>query len=63
MNVKNKNKGISEEYKVENKVHESKFNLSKLISTWIELQIAVNCYMDSAKDPNPLVFFLIIYSN
>lgn len=29
-------------------------NLSKIVSTWIELQNAVNCYMDSAKDPNPL---------
>lgn len=29
-------------------------DLSKIVSTWIELQNAVNCYMDSAKDPNPL---------
>ncbi len=28
--------------------------MSKLISAWIDLQNAVNCYMDSAKDPNPL---------
>ena len=27
---------------------------SRIVSTWIELQNAVNCYMDSAKDPNPL---------
>ena len=32
----------------------SSSNLSKLITTWIDLQNAVNCYMDSAKDPNPL---------
>lgn len=29
-------------------------NLSKLVSLWIDLQNAVNCYMDSSKDPNPL---------
>jgi DNA-directed RNA polymerase I subunit RPA1 len=29
-------------------------NLSKLVSIWIDLQNAVNCYMDSSKDPNPL---------
>lgn len=28
--------------------------VSRFISTWIDLQNAVNCYMDSAKDPNPL---------
>lgn len=28
--------------------------LSQLVSVWIDLQNAVNCYMDSAKDPNPL---------
>lgn len=28
--------------------------LSKLVTHWIALQNAVNCYMDSAKDPNPL---------
>ncbi len=28
--------------------------LSKLVSAWIDLQNAVNCFMDSAKDPNPL---------
>ena len=28
--------------------------LSKQISAWISLQNAVNCYMDSSKDPNPL---------
>jgi len=28
--------------------------ISKLVSTWITLQNAVNCYMDSSKDPNPL---------
>jgi DNA-directed RNA polymerase I subunit RPA1 len=28
--------------------------LSKLVSSWIALQNAVNCYMDSAKDPNIL---------
>ncbi len=27
---------------------------SSIITAWIELQDAVNCYMDSAKDPNPL---------
>lgn len=29
-------------------------HFSKLASGWIDLQNAVNCYMDSAKDPNPL---------
>lgn len=29
-------------------------SLSKVMTDWIELQNAVNCYMDSAKDPNPL---------
>jgi DNA-directed RNA polymerase I subunit RPA1 len=28
--------------------------LSRLISEWIELQVNVNCYIDSSKDPNPL---------
>jgi DNA-directed RNA polymerase I subunit RPA1 len=28
------------------------FQLSKLISAWIDLQNAVNCYMDASKDPN-----------
>jgi DNA-directed RNA polymerase I subunit RPA1 len=28
--------------------------ISKQVSAWIELQNAVNCYMDSSKDPNPL---------
>eukprot|EP00599_Poterioochromonas_sp_BG-1_P015385 CAMPEP_0173163672 /NCGR_PEP_ID=MMETSP1105-20130129/20063_1 /TAXON_ID=2985 /ORGANISM="Ochromonas sp., Strain BG-1" /LENGTH=1735 /DNA_ID=CAMNT_0014083779 /DNA_START=216 /DNA_END=5426 /DNA_ORIENTATION=- len=28
------------------------FQLSKLITAWIDLQNAVNCYMDSSKDPN-----------
>lgn len=28
------------------------FQLSKLITAWIELQNAVNCYMDASKDPN-----------
>ena len=28
--------------------------LSKSIQLWIQLQTSVNCYMDSAKDPNPL---------
>lgn len=28
--------------------------LSKRVTTWIALQNAVNCYMDSGKDPNPL---------
>ena len=28
--------------------------LSKQVTTWISLQNAVNCYMDSSKDPNPL---------
>ena len=28
--------------------------LSKQVSAWISLQNAVNCYMDSSKDPNPL---------
>jgi DNA-directed RNA polymerase I subunit RPA1 len=32
----------------------SGLDLSRIISTWIDLQNAVNCYMDSAKDPNPL---------
>ena len=29
-------------------------NLSRIMGAWIQLQDAVNCYMDSAKDPNPL---------
>lgn len=29
-------------------------NLSKLVETWIELQDAVNSFMDSSKDPNPV---------
>jgi hypothetical protein len=29
-------------------------NLSRVVSRWIELQQAVNCYMDSAKDSNVL---------
>lgn len=29
-------------------------HLSKVVATWIEIQNAVNCYMDSSKDPNPL---------
>ena len=28
--------------------------LSKQVTAWISLQNAVNCYMDSSKDPNPL---------
>ena len=28
--------------------------LSKLVTTWIDLQNACNCYVDSDKDPNPL---------
>jgi DNA-directed RNA polymerase I subunit RPA1 len=32
----------------------SSINLSKIVSTWIDLQNGVNCYIDSAKDPNPL---------
>jgi DNA-directed RNA polymerase I subunit RPA1 len=28
--------------------------LSEVVSTWIELQNAVNCFMDSAKNPNVL---------
>jgi len=28
--------------------------LAKTIQQWIQLQTSVNCYMDSAKDPNPL---------
>lgn len=32
----------------------SQNELSRLISAWIQLQDAVNCYMDSSKDPNPL---------
>lgn len=27
---------------------------SKLVTLWIDLQNSVNCFMDSAKDPNPL---------
>lgn len=29
-------------------------NISKIITAWIDLQNAVNCYMDSAKDINLL---------
>jgi DNA-directed RNA polymerase I subunit RPA1 len=29
-------------------------NLSRIMGAWIQLQDAVNCYMDNAKDPNPL---------
>jgi DNA-directed RNA polymerase I subunit RPA1 len=29
-------------------------DLSKLVSSWIDLQNSVNCYIDSDKDPNPL---------
>ena len=29
-------------------------SFTQVISAWIELQNTVNCYMDSAKDPNPL---------
>lgn len=29
-------------------------NLSQLISNWIALQNAINCFMDSSRDPNPL---------
>ena len=32
----------------------AKVDMTKLVSVWIDLQNAVNCYMDSAKDPNPL---------
>jgi DNA-directed RNA polymerase I subunit RPA1 len=31
-----------------------KVDMSRIVSTWIDLQNEVNCYMDSAKDPNPL---------
>lgn len=31
-----------------------KVDMSRLVTTWIDLQNEVNCYMDSAKDPNPL---------
>lgn len=30
------------------------FGLTRVMTDWIELQNAVNCFMDSAKDPNPL---------
>ena len=29
-------------------------DMSKCVTIWIELQNAVNCFMDSSKDPNPL---------
>lgn len=29
-------------------------SITQLVSLWIELQNAVNCFMDSSKDPNPL---------
>lgn len=38
----------------ENKASSNSFELSKIVSAWIELQNSVNCYFDSAKDPNPL---------
>jgi len=31
-----------------------KMDLSKIVTTWIELQNSVNCYMDSSKDINQL---------
>jgi len=33
---------------------DAQLDTSKVVSQWIELQNAVNCYMDSAKDPNIL---------
>lgn len=37
-----------------NESSQASTQVSKLVSTWIELQNAVNCYVDSSKDPNPL---------
>lgn len=46
---------VSDALKVVSSTTETKaFDISKLVSLWLDLQTAVNCYLDSAKDPNPL---------
>ena len=32
----------------------NQLGMTRLVSAWIELQNAVNCFIDSSKDPNPL---------
>lgn len=43
-----------EENVAETLTNSNQLSMTRLVSAWIELQNAVNCFIDSSKDPNPL---------